>query len=57
MSTYDPEHYRPMIDAILSVADLEEITVKRIRNALQELFAVDLLPHKVCTSDFDYKFC
>jgi len=32
----------------LSVADLEEITVKKIRNALQELFGIDLQPYKVC---------
>lgn len=37
-----------MIWAILSVADLEKVSVKRIRNAVQELFAVDLQPHKVC---------
>lgn len=39
----------------MSVADLETITVKRIRNALQELFAIELLPHKVCTRfPFDF---
>ncbi|AAS50756.2 ABL015Cp [Eremothecium gossypii ATCC 10895] len=31
-----------MIDAILSVSDPDEISAKRIRKALQELFAVDL---------------
>ncbi|KAG7191701.1 uncharacterized protein KQ657_002837 [Scheffersomyces spartinae] len=45
---YDGSKYLATVDAILSVADLELITVKRIRNALQELFGVDLLPHKVC---------
>ncbi|KAK6456181.1 SWIB/MDM2 domain-containing protein [Scheffersomyces xylosifermentans] len=45
-SEYKPERYLPTIDAILSVANLEEITVKRIRNALQELFGVDLQQHK-----------
>ncbi|CAI5758751.1 unnamed protein product [Candida verbasci] len=47
MSTnYEPEKYLPTIDAILSVANLEEITVKKIRNALQELFGIDLSPNK-----------
>lgn len=46
MSQYEPEKYLPTIDAILGVADLEQITVKKIRNALQELFEVDLKPHK-----------
>ncbi|KAK6199581.1 SWIB/MDM2 domain-containing protein [Scheffersomyces amazonensis] len=43
---FNADRYLPTIDAILSVADLEQITVKRIRNALQELFGVNLLPHK-----------
>ncbi|CAH2354106.1 protein Tri1p [[Candida] railenensis] len=43
---YRPHEYLPTIDAILSVADLEKITVKKIRNALQELFGVNLNPHK-----------
>ncbi|KAK6462824.1 hypothetical protein DFJ63DRAFT_176136 [Scheffersomyces coipomensis] len=43
---YNPDQYLPTIDAILSVADLEQITVKRIRNALQELFGVNLQSHK-----------
>ncbi|RCK56057.1 Protein TRI1 [Candida viswanathii] len=47
MSTdFDPDKYLPTIDAILSVANLEEVTVKRIRNALQELFGVDLSQDK-----------
>lgn len=29
------------------MADLEQITVNKIRGALQELFGVDLLTHKV----------
>ncbi|KAI5966644.1 hypothetical protein KGF57_000608 [Candida theae] len=46
MSEYEPDKYLPTIDAILSVANLEEITVKKIRKALQELFGVDLNEHK-----------
>ncbi|ODV94180.1 hypothetical protein PACTADRAFT_51061 [Pachysolen tannophilus NRRL Y-2460] len=42
----NPDDYIPTIDAILSVSDLEKITVKKMRNALQELFDVDLTPHK-----------
>lgn len=34
------------MQAILGVSNLEEVSVKKIRNALQELFGVDLLPHK-----------
>ncbi|CUS23545.1 LAQU0S10e02872g1_1 [Lachancea quebecensis] len=36
--------YIPMIDAILSVSDPDEVSAKRIRRAIQELFAVDLEP-------------
>lgn len=36
--------------AILSVADLEKVSVKKIRRAIQELFAIDLDPHKVCST-------
>ncbi|ODV58337.1 Tri1p, partial [Ascoidea rubescens DSM 1968] len=43
---FNVHEYLPTIDAILSVADLEKMTVKKLRNALQELFTVDLLPHK-----------
>ncbi|ODV79452.1 SWIB-domain-containing protein [Suhomyces tanzawaensis NRRL Y-17324] len=50
--TYSPEKYLPTIDAILGVADLEQITVKKIRNALQELFGVDLLDHKKEINEF-----
>lgn len=39
------------VQAILGVADLEQITVKKIRNALQELFEIDLKPHKVCKTN------
>ncbi|CAN3360536.1 upstream activation factor subunit Uaf30p [Diutina catenulata] len=46
MSEYEPAKYIPTIDAILSVADLEQITVNKIRGALQELFGVDLSTHK-----------
>ncbi|ODV69729.1 SWIB-domain-containing protein [Hyphopichia burtonii NRRL Y-1933] len=48
---YNPKQYLPTIDAILSVADLEKITVKKIRNALQELFGINLQPHKQDISD------
>ncbi|GMM38360.1 Tri1 protein [Saccharomycopsis crataegensis] len=40
------QKYVPMIDAILSVSDLHEVTVKKIRNALQALFVIDLGPEK-----------
>lgn len=33
------------------MADLEKVTVKKIRNALQELFSVDLLQHKKAIND------
>jgi upstream activation factor subunit UAF30 len=33
------------------VADLEKVLVKKIRNALQELFAIDLGPHKQEVND------
>lgn len=38
----DLESYIPMIDAILSVANPDQATPKKIRKALQELFSVDL---------------
>ncbi|EGW34737.1 uncharacterized protein SPAPADRAFT_47821 [Spathaspora passalidarum NRRL Y-27907] len=50
-SEFDPDKYVPTIDAILGVSDMEVITVKRIRNALQELFGVDLQPHKKDIND------
>ncbi|KAK9389292.1 SWIB/MDM2 domain-containing protein [Lipomyces mesembrius] len=43
---FDPTPYIPTIDAILRVADLERISAKKIRNALQELFEIDLTPYK-----------
>ncbi|KAK9431337.1 hypothetical protein V1505DRAFT_385291 [Lipomyces doorenjongii] len=43
---FDPTPYVPTIDAILRVADLERISAKKIRNALQELFEIDLTPYK-----------
>ncbi|KAK9375143.1 uncharacterized protein V1513DRAFT_50977 [Lipomyces chichibuensis] len=43
---FDPTRYIPTIDAILRVADLERISAKKIRNALQELFEIDLTPYK-----------
>ncbi|KAI5955641.1 hypothetical protein KGF54_001143 [Candida jiufengensis] len=46
MSTYEPEKYLPTIDAILSVADLEQVSVKKMRKAIQELFGIDLTPYK-----------
>ncbi|MCH0629861.1 hypothetical protein JNB11_07805 [Kocuria palustris] len=42
-----PASHTNSTQAILLVADLEEITVNKIRNALQELFSIDLRPHKV----------
>lgn len=38
----DFESYVPMIDAILSASDPDQVTPKRIRKALQELFGVNL---------------
>lgn len=38
----DFECYVPMIDAILSASNPDEVTPKRIRKALQELFGVNL---------------
>ncbi|KAK9319894.1 SWIB/MDM2 domain-containing protein [Lipomyces orientalis] len=43
---FDPTPYIPTIDAILRVADLERVSAKKIRNALQALFEVDLAPFK-----------
>ncbi|EGV64963.1 SWIB-domain-containing protein [Yamadazyma tenuis ATCC 10573] len=45
-SEYKPKEYLPTIDAILGVADLEKVSVKKIRRALQELFAINLDEHK-----------
>lgn len=42
----DLESYIPMIDAILSAANPDQATPKRIRKALQELFSVDLDNHR-----------
>lgn len=42
----DLESYIPMIDAILSAANPDQATPKRIRKALQELFGVDLDNHR-----------
>ncbi|AQZ17952.1 TRI1 (YMR233W) and UAF30 (YOR295W) [Zygosaccharomyces parabailii] len=42
----DLESYVPMIDAILSVANPDQATPKKIRKALQELFSVDLDNHR-----------
>ncbi|KAL6453766.1 TRI1 Protein TRI1 [Candida maltosa Xu316] len=49
--SFNPDKYLPTIDAILSVANLEEVTIKRIRNALQELFGIDLSPTKKQVND------
>ena len=40
--------YAAIIDDILSTADLETISAKRIRNALQERVDYDLSGQKVC---------
>jgi len=42
--------YAAIIDEILSTADLETISAKRIRNALQERVDYDLSGQKVCGS-------
>ncbi|SCV04449.1 LAME_0H18514g1_1 [Lachancea meyersii CBS 8951] len=38
----DLDSYVPMIDAILSVSNPDEVSAKRIRKAVQELFSVNL---------------
>lgn len=38
--------YVPMIDAILSASNPDEVTPKRIRKALQELFGINLDTHR-----------
>lgn len=43
--------YIPTIDAILEVSDLEKISVKRMRRALQELFSVDFSKDKKSIND------
>ncbi|KAK9380596.1 uncharacterized protein V2V93DRAFT_371117 [Kockiozyma suomiensis] len=43
---FDATPYVPMIDAILSRADLEQITARRIRNAIQAIYDVDFSPYK-----------
>lgn len=52
---YNPSAYQAMIDAILSAADLDKISIKRIRNAIQELFDVDLSTHKEEVNDIILK--
>lgn len=42
----DLDDYVPMIDAILSASDPDQVTPKRIRKALQELFGVNLDSHR-----------
>ncbi|KAG7814353.1 hypothetical protein KL921_000627 [Ogataea angusta] len=43
---YSDEDFLPTIDAILRVSDLLQVSVKRIRRALEALFDVDLTEHK-----------
>ncbi|KAJ8101190.1 SWIB/MDM2 domain-containing protein [Lipomyces tetrasporus] len=43
---FDPTPYIPTIDAILRVSDVERISAKKVRNALQALFEIDLTPYK-----------
>ncbi|KAG7692150.1 hypothetical protein KL933_004927 [Ogataea haglerorum] len=43
---YSDEDYLPTIDAILKVSDLSQVSVKRIRRALEALFDVDLTEQK-----------
>lgn len=40
-SSFKNEDYTPTIDAILKVSDLEKITVKKIRKALEGLFGIE----------------
>lgn len=42
----DLDDYVPMIDAILSASDPDQVTPKRIRKALQELFGINLDSHR-----------
>ncbi|CCD27279.1 Tri1p NDAI_0K00880 [Naumovozyma dairenensis CBS 421] len=46
MKMSDLEKYIPMIDAILSASNPDEVSPKKIRRAIQELFAVDLDPRR-----------
>ncbi|KAK7205740.1 hypothetical protein BZA70DRAFT_140291 [Myxozyma melibiosi] len=43
---FDASQYVPMIDAILSKADLDQITARRVRNAIQSIYDVDFTPFK-----------
>ncbi|CAN6608810.1 protein Tri1p [Trichomonascus vanleenenianus] len=40
------DQYIPTIDAILGVSDLEKISARKLRRAIQELFGVDLTEYK-----------
>ncbi|OUM51879.1 hypothetical protein BVG19_g1016 [[Candida] boidinii] len=46
MSSFKTEDYTPTIDAILRVSDLEKITVKKIRKALEGLFGIEFDKNK-----------
>ncbi|VEU19493.1 DEKNAAC100767 [Brettanomyces naardenensis] len=46
MSEFNTEDYIPTIDAILKVSELTEVTVKKIRKALEALFGEDFTEHK-----------
>ncbi|KAJ8142565.1 hypothetical protein OXX80_011185 [Metschnikowia pulcherrima] len=50
--TYNPADYQGMVDAILGAADLNTISIKRVKNAISELFNVDLDPHKEEMTEF-----
>ncbi|EDO16417.1 hypothetical protein Kpol_1030p26, partial [Vanderwaltozyma polyspora DSM 70294] len=42
VSTVDLRRLLPMIDAIISASDPDSVSPKKIRNALQELFSIEL---------------
>ncbi|KAK9468531.1 SWIB/MDM2 domain-containing protein [Lipomyces arxii] len=45
-TTTDLAQYLPTIDAILRVADPDKVSAKRLRNAIEDLFDVDLSAYK-----------
>ncbi|CCH59177.1 hypothetical protein TBLA_0B03360 [Henningerozyma blattae CBS 6284] len=46
MAMVELDKYVTMIDAIISVSDPYQVSPKKIRKAIQELFAVDLTPNR-----------
>lgn len=46
MGDFEVQQYVPTIDAVLKVSDLKELTVKKIRKALEALFGTDFGQNK-----------